>query len=115
MKGLPCNLHACIMVTQRILTSLQWWWLQDYINKLTHLLLAAEEGRNGAALAQIRELVEAQRWAVQAYGKNDMSNLMKLGLDVRREGSTRFRSGEAARSLMVRPQPCSWSLDCKSN
>ncbi|KAK9903912.1 hypothetical protein WJX75_000283 [Coccomyxa subellipsoidea] len=74
---------------------------RDYINKLTHLLLAAEEGRNGAALAQIRELVEAQRWAVQAYGKNDMSNLMKLGLDVRREGSTRFRSGEAARSLMA--------------
>lgn len=41
------------------------WCVQDYINKLTHLLLASEEGGDGAALAQIHELVEAQRWAVQ--------------------------------------------------
>ncbi|EIE20321.1 hypothetical protein COCSUDRAFT_58027 [Coccomyxa subellipsoidea C-169] len=74
---------------------------RDYINKLTHLLLASEEGGDGAALAQIHELVEAQRWAVQWYGKNDMSKLMKISLDVRREGSTHFRSVEAARSLLA--------------
>ncbi len=34
-----------------------------------------------------------------------MSKLMKISLDVRREGSTHFRSVEAARSLLVRASP----------
>ena len=76
--------------------------LQDYINKLTHLLLAAEGDAGGPAVEQIRELVESQRWAVQCYGKSDMSKLMKISLDVRREGSPRFTSVDAAHKLMVR-------------
>ncbi|CAL8470840.1 g10382 [Coccomyxa elongata] len=75
---------------------------RDYINKLTHLLLAAEGDAGGAAVEQIRELVESQRWAVQCYGKSDMSKLMKISMDIRREGSPRFTSVDAARKLMAR-------------
>lgn len=75
---------------------------QDYINKLTHLLLAAEEDRSGAVAAQIREMVESQRWAVQCFMRNDMSKLMKISNEVRRDSASRFRPIEAARSQLVR-------------
>lgn len=88
--------------------------LQDYINKLTHLLLAAEGDAGGAAVEQIRELVESQRWAVQCYGKSDMSKLMKISMDVRREGSPRFTSVDAARKLMVQQPTLLLYLPCLS-
>ncbi len=77
---------------------------QDYVNKLTHLLLAADGQEGGPAHKQIRELVEAQRWAVRCFVRNDMPKLMRVSLDIRRDGGsspTSLRTLETSRRVLV--------------
>lgn len=84
--------------------------MQDYLNKLTHLLLAAEGDASGAASGQIQELVGAQRWAVQEFARHDLAKLMRMSVDVRRgrlqEAHERQlhpqRSEDAMRRTLVR-------------
>lgn len=86
------------------------WLVQDYLNKLTHLLLAAEGDASGAAAGQIQELVGAQRWAVQEFARHDLAKLMRMSVDVRRgrlqDQQARQlqpqRSEEAMRRTLVR-------------
>ena len=57
---------------------------QDYVSKLTHLLLATEGDSSGAARRIIHELVEAQRWAVQALARNDRHSMMRMSVEMKR-------------------------------
>lgn len=81
--------------------------MQDYVNKLTHLLLAADGNEASPACKQIRELVEAQRWAVQCFVRNDMPKLMRVSMDIRRDGGnspTSLRTIENSRRVLVSSQ-----------
>jgi hypothetical protein len=83
---------------------------QDYVNKLTHLLLAADNDENSPACKQIRELVEAQRWAVQCFVKNDVTKLMQVNLDIRRGGNNSPTASRLQATLRV--LVCCRALSC---
>ena len=57
---------------------------------------------------QIHQLVEAQRWAVQAWCRMDMSKLINIvqGLNKDRQANVTPSSPVEARCLLVRP--CPW-------
>ena len=83
---------------------------QDYVSKLTHLLLATEGDSSGAARRIIHELVEAQRWAVQALARNDRHSMMRMSVEMKRGPQAQQalqlmqarRSGDTARRSLVR-------------
>ena len=62
---------------------------------------------------QIHQLVEAQRWAVQAFSRMDMSKLISIVQDLNkdRQAAVTPSSPVEARCLLVRP--CPWrSASC---
>ena len=77
------------------------------MSRLTHLLLAAEGDSSGGARRTIQELVEAQRWAIQALTRNDRHSMMRMSVGMKRGPQAQQlmqarRSGEAARRSLVR-------------
>ncbi|CAK0782705.1 hypothetical protein CVIRNUC_005900 [Coccomyxa viridis] len=58
---------------------------KDYVSKLTHLLLALDGNDSSQARQQIHQLVEAQRWAVQAWCRMDMSKLINIVQDLNKD------------------------------